>query len=151
MCKRQRGPQHGRRSRREAVAGEHCALAGAAAGDDIVGSAAVEQDSCEDAALDIGQGDIVARAVHTVVENGMTHGLDYLLERRFDSRILCGLTVLVNKSYFHIIAFPLLLAFHKLFEALGDRIHIEAVFLEHIVGLARTGRSDPARRSSRTG
>ncbi len=48
----------------EAVQGQHGALAGAAAGDDVVGSAAVEQDGGEDAALHIGQLCGVIGSVH---------------------------------------------------------------------------------------
>ena len=85
----------------EAVQGQHGALAGAAAGDDVVGSAAVEQDGGEDAALHIGQLCGVIGSVHAVVDHLVAHRLYDLLQSGLDDAVLCGLTVLVDKCDLH--------------------------------------------------
>ena len=85
----------------EAVQGQHGALAGAAAGDDVVGSAAVQQDGGEDAALHIGQLGGVIGGIHTVVDHLVAHRLHDLLQSGLDDAVLCGLTVLVDECDLH--------------------------------------------------
>ena len=63
----------------EAVQGQHGTLAGAAAGDDEVGGAAVQQDGSQNAALHIGQAGRSV-GVHAVVDHFMAHGLHDLLQ-----------------------------------------------------------------------
>ena len=86
---------------REAVEREHRALAGAAAGDDVVCRAGVEQDGGEDAVLNIGQGRLTGDAVHAVIVDLVAHRGDDLFERGFDGRVLGGLAVFVDQSDAH--------------------------------------------------
>ena len=85
----------------EGVAGEHGALAGAAAGHDIVGSAGVEQHGGKDAVLNVGERLGVGVGIHTVVKDGVTHGLDDLLKGSLDHGVLGVLGVLVDESDLH--------------------------------------------------
>ena len=85
----------------EGVAGEHGALAGAAAGHDIVGSAGVEQHGGKDAVLNVGERLGVGVSIHTVVKDGVAHGLDNLLEGSLDHGVLGVLGVLVDESDLH--------------------------------------------------
>ena len=85
----------------EAVEREHGALAGAAAGDDVVDGATVEQDGGKDAVLDVGELGGVLSGVHTIVVDGVAHGLDDLLECLLDDGVLGGLAVLVDEGDLH--------------------------------------------------
>ena len=86
---------------REGVAGEHGALAGAAAGHDVVCSARVEQHGGKDAVLDVGEGSGALLGIHAIVKDGVTHGLDNLLKGSLDHGILGVLRVLVDQSDLH--------------------------------------------------
>ena len=85
----------------EAVQSQHGALAGAAAGDHIIGGAAVEQDGGQDAVLDIGQLGLVVGGVHAVVDHLVAHGLHRLLEGGEDDAVLGGLAVFVDERDLH--------------------------------------------------
>ena len=85
----------------EAVAGEHGALAGAAAGDHVVGGTAVQQRGGQDAVLDVGQRVRALGGVHAEVEHLVAHRPDDLLERGLDHAVLGVLAVLVDECDFH--------------------------------------------------
>ena len=85
----------------EAVQGQHGTLAGAAAGDDIIGCAAVQQDGSQNAALHIGQLGSIVGSVHAVVDHLVAHGFHYLFQGSFNDAVLGGLTVLVDECNFH--------------------------------------------------
>ena len=85
----------------EGVAGEHSALAGAAAGHDVVGSTRVEQHSGKDAVLNIGERSGALLGIHAIVKDGVTHRLDNLLKGSLDHGVLGVLGVLVDESDLH--------------------------------------------------
>jgi len=85
----------------ETVQCQHGALAGAAAGNNVVRSAAVQQDGSQNAALHIGQLCSIVGGVHPVVDHLMTHGLHHLFQGSFNDAVLGGLTVLVDKCDLH--------------------------------------------------
>ena len=86
---------------REAVERQHRALARAAAGDDVIRRAGVEQNRGENAVLHIGQLAFAFLAVHAVVIDLMTHRSDNLLERGLDRRVFRRLTVFVDQRNPH--------------------------------------------------
>ena len=86
----------------EGVAGEHGALAGAATGHDVVGSAGVEQHGGKNAVLHVGEGLGVGVGIHAIVKDGVPHGLDNLLKGSLDHRVLGVLRVLINQSDLHL-------------------------------------------------
>ena len=85
----------------EAVHGQHGPLAGAAAGDDIVRRAAVQQQRTQNAALDVGELGLVVGGVHAVVVYSVAHGLHHFFQRRQDNAVLCRLAVFVDECDFH--------------------------------------------------
>ena len=85
----------------EGVTGEHGALAGAAAGHDVVGSTGVQQHGGKDAVLHVGEGLGVGVGIHTIVKDGVPHGLDNLLKGSLDHGVLGVLRVLIDQSDFH--------------------------------------------------
>ncbi len=85
----------------EAVQSQHGTLAGAAAGDDVIGRAAVEQDGGQNAALDIGQLGLVIGCVHAVVDYLVAHGLHHFFQGGFNDAVLGGLAVLVDECDLH--------------------------------------------------
>ena len=86
----------------EGVAGEHGALAGAAAGHDVVGGTGVEQHGGKDAVLHVGEGLGVGVGIHAIVKDGVAHGLDNLLKGSLDHGVLGVLRILVDQSDFHL-------------------------------------------------
>ena len=85
----------------EGIAGQHGALAGAAAGDDVVGRAAVEQDACQQSALHIGQLARIIGGIHAVVEHLVAHGLHNLAQAGLDHAVFGRLAVFIQKRDFH--------------------------------------------------
>ena len=85
----------------EAVQGQHSALTGAAAGDDVVRSAGVQQHSGQDAVLNVGQLGGIVGGIHTVVDDLVAHRLDDLAQGGLDQGVLGGLAVLIDQSDFH--------------------------------------------------
>ena len=81
---------------REHVAGQHCALACAAAGNHVVRGLGVEQDGGQQAVHHVGQLSLVLGGVHTVVVNRVAHGLHDLFQVVADHFILGGLAVFVD-------------------------------------------------------
>ena len=96
----------------EAVQCQHGTLAGAAAGDDIVGCAGVEQHSGQNTVLDIGQLGGILGGVHAVVDDLMAHRLDDLAQRGFDQCVLSSLTILIDQSDFHIFS-PFIVVYQR--------------------------------------
>ena len=96
----------------EAVQRQHGTLAGAAAGDDIVGCAGVEQHSGQNTVLDIGQLGGILGGVHAVVDDLMAHRLDDLAQRGFDQCVLSSLTILIDQSDFHIFS-PFIVVYQR--------------------------------------
>ena len=91
---------------REAVEREHGALAGAAAGDDEVGGAGVQEGGGEDAVLHVGQGRGSFVRVHAVVVDLEALGLDHGPEGVEDHGVLAVLAVLVDQCDAHCRWFP---------------------------------------------
>ena len=85
----------------EGVTGEHGALAGAAAGHDVVGSTGVQQHGGKDAVLHVGEGLGVGIGIHAIVKDSVAHGLDNLLKGSLNHRVLGVLRVLIDQSDFH--------------------------------------------------
>ena len=85
----------------EAVQRQHGALAGAAAGDDVVRRAGVEQHRGQNAVLHVGQLGGVIGGVHAVVVHGKAHRLHHLAQRLFHNGVLGGLAVFVDECDFH--------------------------------------------------
>ena len=85
----------------EAVQGQHSALTGAAAGDDVVRSAGVQQHSGQDAVLNVGQLGGIVGGIHAVVDDLVAHRLDDLAQGGLDQGVLGGLAVLIDQSDFH--------------------------------------------------
>ena len=96
----------------EAVQCQHSAFAGAAAGDDIVGRAGVQQHSGQDAVLHIGQLGGIIGGIHAVVDDLVAHRLHDLAQGCFNQGVLGGLTVFVDQCDFHI--FSPLRAFYRI-------------------------------------
>ena len=85
----------------EGIAGQHGALAGAAAGDNVVGRAAVEQDAGQQPALHIGQLAGIVGGIHAVVDHLVAHGFHNLAQAGFNHAVLGRLTVFIQKRDFH--------------------------------------------------
>ena len=151
----------------EAVQGQHGTLAGAAAGDDVIGCAAVQQDGGQNAALHIGQLCGVIGSVHAVVDHLVAHGLHHLFQGGFNDAVLGGLTVLVDECDLHSSFFSfydLLLQAQVLYKVLphgGEEVQQDAgfqtdaavhhaVLLEqgvagaHLAGLVPDGKAEAA-------
>ena len=86
---------------RETVARQHGALAGAAAGHDVVGSAAGQQQRGQQTALDISELAGVLGGIHTIVDDGVAHGFHDLLQGGLDHGVLSRLTVFVDQGDTH--------------------------------------------------
>jgi hypothetical protein len=83
------------------IAGQHGTHAGAAAGDDEIGSFGVQQDAGQQAVHDVRQRGFVLGRVHAVVMHRMTQRFDHGLQRVVDDLGLCGLAVLDDERDFH--------------------------------------------------
>ena len=87
------------------------ALTGAAAGDDVVRSAGVQQHSGQDAVLNVGQLGGIVGGIHAVVDDLMAHRLDDLAQGGLDQGVLGGLAILIDQSDFHNIFSPFIVKF----------------------------------------
>ena len=85
----------------EAVAGQHGALAGAAAGHHVIRRAGFQQQGGQQARLDVGQLAGVVGGVHAVVDHGVAHGLHNLLQGGFNEAVLGSLAVFVDQGDTH--------------------------------------------------
>ena len=86
----------------EAVECQHSAFACAAACDDIVACACVQQCSCEDSVLHVCKLSLVVSCIHTIVFDFKAHGFHDLAQGLLNDAVLGRLAVLVDQCDSHI-------------------------------------------------